>query len=106
MIRRPPRSTLFPYTTLFRSDLNAEQQKRVDEYSSQLIEKLVAVAAAALNDVAPANLWFGNGIAKFAMNRRQKLNRAGPSDYDVPVLRITAPDGKLRAVLFGYACHN
>src|SRR3712207_7108595 len=22
MIRRPPRSTLFPYTTLFRSDLN------------------------------------------------------------------------------------
>src|SRR3712207_7756508 len=23
MIRRPPRSTLFPYTTLFRSDVNA-----------------------------------------------------------------------------------
>src|SRR2546429_7305672 len=25
MIRRPPRSTLFPYTTLFRSELLAEQ---------------------------------------------------------------------------------
>src|SRR3712207_8139989 len=25
MIRRPPRSTLFPYTTLFRSDILAEQ---------------------------------------------------------------------------------
>src|SRR5258708_11160683 len=25
MIRRPPRSTLFPYTTLFRSHLNAHQ---------------------------------------------------------------------------------
>src|SRR3712207_7788009 len=24
MIRRPPRSTLFPYTTLFRSDIKAE----------------------------------------------------------------------------------
>src|SRR3712207_8139991 len=24
MIRRPPRSTLFPYTTLFRSDIGAE----------------------------------------------------------------------------------
>src|SRR2546425_12424861 len=24
MIRRPPRSTLFPYTTLFRSDLNLQ----------------------------------------------------------------------------------
>src|SRR2546429_3738304 len=26
MIRRPPRSTLFPYTTLFRSDENAGQR--------------------------------------------------------------------------------
>src|SRR3712207_8231598 len=25
MIRRPPRSTLFPYTTLFRSELNPEE---------------------------------------------------------------------------------
>src|SRR3712207_9287144 len=36
MIRRPPRSTLFPYTTLFRSDLDllgarAEARQRVDE---------------------------------------------------------------------------
>src|SRR3712207_8838179 len=30
MIRRPPRSTLFPYTTLFRSDIGLEpsQQRR------------------------------------------------------------------------------
>src|SRR5437667_6852207 len=28
MIRRPPRSTLFPYTTLFRSDQRALQQLR------------------------------------------------------------------------------
>src|SRR2546422_5591118 len=27
MIRRPPRSTLFPYTTLFRSALGVEQQQ-------------------------------------------------------------------------------
>ena len=26
MIRRPPRSTLFPYTTLFRSDLHMNNQ--------------------------------------------------------------------------------
>ena len=24
----------------------------------------------------------------------------------MPVLKVAAPDGKLRAVLFGYACHN
>src|SRR2546421_5021879 len=28
MIRRPPRSTLFPYTTLFRSDLRARRGDR------------------------------------------------------------------------------
>src|SRR2546425_9329543 len=28
MIRRPPRSTLFPYTTLFRSRLVQQQQRR------------------------------------------------------------------------------
>ena len=27
-------------------------------------------------------------------------------DHDVPVLRVDTPEGKLRAVLFGYACHN
>src|SRR5205823_3085725 len=31
MIRRPPRSTLFPYTTLFRSDLHARQSHRARE---------------------------------------------------------------------------
>src|ERR1039458_6477976 len=29
MIRRPPRSTLFPYTTLFRSDINLSDQNRI-----------------------------------------------------------------------------
>src|SRR2546427_4009739 len=29
MIRRPPRSTLFPYTTLFRSDLAAQHSDRI-----------------------------------------------------------------------------
>src|SRR2546422_1752509 len=28
MIRRPPRSTLFPYTTLFRSPVNAHQERK------------------------------------------------------------------------------
>src|ERR1051326_5109122 len=31
MIRRPPRSTLFPYTTLFRSRLSADQSPAVDD---------------------------------------------------------------------------
>src|SRR5471030_3490687 len=31
MIRRPPRSTLFPYTTLFRSELPADPDRPLDD---------------------------------------------------------------------------
>src|SRR6266702_7472592 len=36
MIRRPPRSTLFPYTTLFRSPITSprEQARRTHEYGA------------------------------------------------------------------------
>src|SRR3712207_9589647 len=38
MIRRPPRSTLFPYTTLFRSEL----EWGVDRFSASLLSELIA----------------------------------------------------------------
>src|SRR3989442_15792203 len=46
MIRRPPRSTLFPYTTLFRSkkQLHAENQALRD-YCDQITEDLSFLAA-------------------------------------------------------------
>src|SRR5258706_1688823 len=34
MIRRPPRSTLFPYTTLFRSDFSRPTEFRHDAFSA------------------------------------------------------------------------
>src|SRR2546426_8409480 len=37
MIRRPPRSTLFPYTTLFRSALNASAAQRTRRSEPNLI---------------------------------------------------------------------
>ncbi|HTM50991.1 MAG TPA: neutral/alkaline non-lysosomal ceramidase N-terminal domain-containing protein, partial [Bryobacteraceae bacterium] len=95
-------------------ELDPEQKQRVDDYSRDLTEKLVTVIGAALKELAPADLTFGNGTAGFAINRRQNtanslrigVNPKGPTDHDVPVLKVAAPDGKLRAVLFGYACHN
>src|SRR2546426_5437465 len=41
MIRRPPRSTLFPYTTLFRSRLPAPEG-RIDPSYRPLLPKLVS----------------------------------------------------------------
>src|SRR3712207_6950905 len=40
MIRRPPRSTLFPYTTLFQSGLLAVQSQEVDAARPRLEEAL------------------------------------------------------------------
>lgn len=95
-------------------ELNPEESERVQEYSRKLSDDLVKLIGAALQALSPANISFGNGQAGFAINRRLRTlkgvrfgaNQTGPTDHDVPVMKVTAPDGKLRAVLFGYACHN
>src|SRR5258707_10060181 len=40
MIRRPPRSTLFPYTTLFRSQKRLETEAKLSERIAALQEEL------------------------------------------------------------------
>src|SRR3712207_9555340 len=51
MIRRPPRSTLFPYTTLFRSDFN--EVKSVGQLSS---------AARTADQTEAARFWNGTNV--------------------------------------------
>src|SRR2546426_3239538 len=41
MIRRPPRSTLFPYTTLFRSPLDIDQNKVDAQQARRVLDGLV-----------------------------------------------------------------
>src|SRR5205809_5655557 len=45
MIRRPPRSTLFPYTTLFRSDLDARLAHVEEEARDALVLGRLRVGA-------------------------------------------------------------
>src|SRR3712207_7830509 len=45
MIRRPPRSTLFPYTTLFRSHVRWRDQGREDDAPFAAIDDVVVVVA-------------------------------------------------------------
>lgn len=90
------------------------QKRVVEEYTNGLAEQLYTVIGAALGDLGPAELAFDYGEAGFATNRRvisEKgvqigVNPSGPIDHKVPVLRVTGADGKIKAVLFGYACHN
>src|SRR2546430_15598744 len=54
MIRRPPRSTLFPYTTLFRSDGVLEERKCDHVGDSELAVEVVAPVEQALEGVERA----------------------------------------------------
>jgi hypothetical protein len=95
--------------------LDETQTRLVDEYATELRDKLIALVGNAIKDLAPAELAWGNGRATFAVNRRnnkepevprliQEGKLAGPFDHDVPVLAVKA-GGKLKAIVFGYACH-
>lgn len=97
--------------------VESEQESLVDEYSSQMVERMTAMVEEAFSKLAPATLAFGEGRATFAVNRRNNREAevprllaegkplAGPVDHAVPLLTVTRPDGRLDAVLFGYACH-
>jgi hypothetical protein len=95
-------------------ELSAQQEADVRQYVAGLEAKLVELIGQALKDVAPARVSYSHGRAGFAMNRRLPTAKGyqnspypdGPVDHDVPVLRVDDAQGKLRAVLFGYACHN
>lgn len=87
-------------------DLSLEDQRRVSLYGQKLTSYLVEVIGMAMGSRAPAKLYAGRGTADFAINRRNDLHADGPTDHDVPVLKVMGADGKLRAILFGYACHN
>jgi neutral ceramidase len=95
-------------------NLNAEDTQRAENYARQLANALSRTIDAALQDLSPGTLAFGRGTATFAINRREPtpngvrlgLHPSGPVDHDVPVLQVTRPSGEIRAILFGYACHN
>jgi len=95
-------------------DLPPEQVELGREYAERLLGKLVELVGEALEDLAPAQLSYTHARAGFAMNRRLPTERGfvispnadGPVDHDVPVLRVTGSDEKMRVLVFGYACHN
>lgn len=87
---------------IYTKDLSHSEQAVVDRYTGDLIQKLTIVAQQAIQDAQPALLEWGIGTATFAKNRR---NITGPTDYDLPILRVKSPEGKSRAILVGYACH-
>lgn len=97
--------------------LDDRQRELIENYSVWFEATLVQVAGQAMASLSPVRLAAGQGTTRFAVNRRNnpagKVTELialgalkGPSEHSVPVLAVSGPDGTLKAVLFGYACHN
>jgi hypothetical protein len=84
------------------------EHAKLTRYIEQLNLKLVELVGKAIADLRPAALSVGRSKADFAFNRRgpKGVDKNGAVDREVPVLRVTDAQGKLRGILFGYACHN
>ncbi|MSU49866.1 MAG: hypothetical protein EXS37_12410 [Opitutus sp.] len=101
--------------TVFSRMAKPEDVAAVNAFVGFLRQSVVEAIGESLSAPWSARLEFSQARAGFAMNRRRpepkggisnNPNPAGPVDHDVPVLKVTGADGKVRALLFGYACHN
>lgn len=89
------------------------QTRKIIAYSDKLVNTIVELTGKALNSMVPSQIYAGNGITRFQVNRRNNQEALstkitdlnGPNDYAVPVLKVVAKTGELLAVAFGYACH-
>jgi hypothetical protein len=94
--------------------LDDEQKLKITSYTKTLEIKIESVVRKALASMKPVDISSQNGIARFAVNRRNNIESTinaqtdlkGPSDYAVPVIKLSDKKGKIIALVFGYACHN
>jgi Neutral/alkaline non-lysosomal ceramidase, N-terminal len=86
--------------------LTAAQLDDIRTYTTQLEDKLATVIANAVSRLEPAQLSYARDETDFAANRRTAYLPLGPVDHTVHVLRVDGLDGGLKAIVFGYACHN
>src|SRR5256885_11369786 len=102
MIRRPPRSTLFPYTTLFRSDYESATSQtitvRVTDQGGLFLDKTFTIGVTNVNE-APTNATLsGSSVAENAANgtvvgtvsssEHHAAAILSPSQTDYPRLRV------------------
>ena len=96
------------------NDLSPERSAQSTAYVESLRTRILSSIDAAFVKLAPANLSFQKARAGFAMNRRLPSDtgyKNGPNpdgriDHDVPILRVEDQEGAIKAIVFGYACHN
>lgn len=87
---------------MFGAAVPPDEQARIDAHTARAVAGMAAAVRTALADLRPAIVEHGATRVGFARNRR---TAGGPVDNRAPVLCVRSPDGALRAVVVGYACH-
>ncbi|MCE9607249.1 MAG: hypothetical protein K8U03_20380 [Planctomycetia bacterium] len=97
----------------------AGREDEAKNYQAFLEQTLVRLVGESLKSRRPVAVAYARARCGFAMNRRRNYalpaddvnakhapTYDGPVDHDVPVLTVRDESGTLRAIAFGYACHN
>ena len=91
MFRRPPRSTLFPYTTLFRSSSKAVPSK-TESCRNPPLEKLLRTQHLT--------------IPRFVRNHRYDVSVSSKRTYPVWLQLLKASLVRTKSVIVGQRCHS
>src|SRR5258708_12297191 len=97
MIRRPPRSTLFPYTTLFRSEQSTSYQPhepaplRTDKSIAELAEIVVFEGAGSRSEEHTSELQSPDHlVCRLLLEKKKNKNKSNPQHIQ-PVCRAPQP---------------
>lgn len=102
-----------PAANLLSVPFSEVENQRALDYEARVLDLIVEVVGAAIGDLKPGKMFLGEGRATFAMNRRTLVdgkwlmihNPKGLVDHSLPVLKVESPEGKIRGLVFNYACH-
>ena len=93
--------------------LDEAQTGKISAYTRGLEVQLIQLAGDAFKKMESVTMYAGNGVTRFQVNRRNNppatltkvTDLNGPNDYAVPVIKFLNSKGKVKAVIFSYACH-
>src|SRR3712207_8374316 len=80
MIRRPPRSTLFPYTTLFRSDVDGKEDRITSWREKPEVSGLINIGCYVIE---PSFLRIIPNSSAFGMDEDRKSTRLNSSHANI-----------------------
>lgn len=100
--------------SLYPIDEGSEVMNMIKNYTKELENKVVDTIINAVDHLEPGKLYRGNGVVRFAVNRRNNneskiedtYDLNGPIDHAVPIIvSKNVQDESVQVIVFGYACH-